>query len=492
MSRKKDQSHGYGNHGRPITRRDMLAQGVMSYGAVAAMPSLLTMFSRTAQGAPICSVAGNGTRMVPFIIIDLAGGANIGGTNVIVGDRGGQTSYLPAGSYGTLGLAPEQEPRTVAPNTEMGLAFHPASKMLQGIKEVAAAATLANTDGAVFCTSSGDDTRSNPHNPLYWIARTGLKGELVSLVGTADGTSGGNAASPAASINPSLQPSRITRTTDALGLVDPGKLATLLGNTNDVNKVMKAIQGMSESRLRMFQEQDVPKQIQDLITCGYVNGAEYLSKFTPAQLDAAQDASITAAFPQIANNQQQQAAGSIAKLVLDGFAGAGVIQMGGYDYHGQGRATQDTRDLDAGRMIGRILQVAAAKSSPVMVYVYTDGGVSSGQNGAVNGIFPFSADSGERSAAFTLVYNPGDAGRTGIIRDAKRQIGAFKPGGSVDGAVNKISTSVENLSKAIVGNYLALHGMEDQLSTVLGSAPNPFSSTELEALVAFDQIVQKT
>lgn len=488
-SRKKErQNHGqgYGNHGKALTRRDLLAQGALSYGAFAAMPSVLSMFGQRAYGADalVCNAQAGGNRMVPFIIIDLAGGANIAGTNVIVGGKGGQTNFLPAGSYGTLGLAPEQEPSKVAPDTTLGLAFHPASKMLQGIKEFAAATTLAGTEGALFCTSSGDDTRNNPHNPLYWIAKTGLGGQLVSLVGTADGASGGNAAAPAASIDPSKQPSRITRTTDALGLVDPGKLATLLGNSNDVTKVMNAIKGMSESRLRMFQEQDVPAQIQDLIRCGYVNSSDYLSKFTPAALNASTDPIITGRFAQIANNTQQQAAGSIAKLVLDGYAGAGVIQMGGYDYHGQGRATQDTRDLEAGQMIGRILEVAALKATPVMIYVYTDGGVSSGQAGAVNGIFPFTSDSGERSAAFTLVYKPG--GERPEVRDDRRQIGAFKAGGSVDGSVNAISTSVEALSKAVVANYLALHGKEGDLAKVVGT--DPFGAS-LEQYLAFGKIV---
>ena len=46
--------------------------------------------------------------------------------------------------------------------------------------------------------------------------------------------------------------------------------------------------------------------------------------------------------------------------------------------------------------------------------------------GGANGILAFSSDSGDRSAAFSLVYNP--AARPGI-RDGRRQIGAFSPAG---------------------------------------------------------------
>lgn len=495
------QGYRHENHKKPVTRRDLLAQGFISFGAYLAMPSIFSLLAgeaRAQEGGLVCSAAASAGGMIPLIVLDLAGGANIAGTNVIVGARQGQRDYLPAGSYGSLGLSTAQEPGALDQNdpafTEFGLAFHPSSKMLQGMRETCpTAATRAGTEGALFCTSSGDDTRGNPHNPLYWVAAAGLSGELVSLVGTNDGASGGNAAAPAASINPSKQPSRITRPEDALNLVDPGRLATLVQAVNgnnrpnaiaDVQKVLAATKTMSESRLKMFQQKDLPTQIQDLIRCGYINSAEFMSRFTPAALDPRQDATVTARFPAIANNANQQRAATIAKLVLDGYAGAGVISLGGYDYHGQGRTTQDNQDLEAGRMIGRILEMAAAKNKPVMIYVYTDGGVSASQAGAVNGIFPFANDSGERSAAFAMVYKPG-GGRV-EIRDGRRQIGAYKPGGSVDGAANKISTSVPNLTKAVVANYLALHGKEADLAKVVGD--NPFGG-DLEQYLAFGKLV---
>ena len=490
----------HSNHPRPVSRRDLLAQGFISFGAYLTMPSVLSLFAREArgEGALVCNPKSDGARMIPLIILDLAGGANIAGTNVVVGGRAGQREYLPVGSYSTLGLAPEQEPGKLNQAdpafSEFGLAFHPASKMLAGMRETCpTAATRAAVDGTLFCTSSGDDTRNNPHNPLYWIAKAGLSGELVPLVGSSDGSSGGRAAAPAASIDPSKQPSRITRADDALGLVDPGRLATLIQGINgnsrpnamaDVQKVMAATKSMSESRLKMFEAKEMPSQIQELITCGYLNSSEFMTRFTPAEMDPRLDTPVTTLFPQVVANADQQKAATIAKLVLDGYAGAGVIELGGFDYHGQGRATQDARDLEAGRMIGRVLELAAAKKTPVMIYVYTDGGVSAGGGGAVGGILPFSSDSGERSAAFALVYKP-EGGRV-EIRDGRRQIGAYKPGGSVDGTVNKISTSVEALTKAVVANYLALHGREGDLAKVVGD--NPFGG-ELDQYLAFAKII---
>ena len=51
------------------------------------------------------------------------------------------------------------------------------------------------------------------------------------------------------------------------------------------------------------------------------------------------------------------------KMVINGYAGAGTVTMGGYDYHGQGRNTGETRNFRAGRCIGACLEYAARMRS---------------------------------------------------------------------------------------------------------------------------------
>ena len=489
MSRKTVLNRGYqhANHPSPVTRRELLAQGCLSFGTYALMPSVISIFASKAygEGEPTCKADAT-VGMIPFLVIDLAGGGNIAGTNVIVGKKGGQMDSLAAGSYATIGLGADKEPKAagVTLDTSLGLAFHPDSQMLAGIKTAAPTASASGfIDGALFCTASVDDTRSNPHNPLYWIAKAGLGGSLVSLVGNKTGASGGSAAAPADSIDPSKQPSIITKPADALGLVDPGKLATLLGATGsaDVQKVMNAIKTMSESKLAMFQQKSVPSQIQDLIKCGYISSANYLSQFTPDALDATKDTDVAKAFPGLATDPAQKAAGAIAKLVLDGYAGGGSVALGGFDYHGQGRAQQDKQDLLAGQAIGRALELAALKKKPLMIYVFTDGGVSAGGGG--NGILAFSADSGVRSAAFSLIYNP--AGKP-EVRNTGRQIGAYTDAGGVDSTAMLTSNNIETLGKAVVANYLALHGKEGDLAKAVGD--DPFGA-DLEKYLVYSKIV---
>ncbi|HCX27336.1 MAG TPA: general secretion pathway protein GspF, partial [Cellvibrionales bacterium] len=73
---------------------------------------------------------------------------------------------------------------------------------------------------------------------------------------------------------------------------------------------------------------------------------------------------------------------SVMKMVIDGFAGAGTITLGGYDYHTGDRATGEQRDLRAGRCMGACLEYAARKGIPLMLYVFSDGSVFS--NGMID------------------------------------------------------------------------------------------------------------
>ena len=65
------------------------------------------------------------------------------------------------------------------------------------------------------------------------------------------------------------------------------------------------------------------------------------------------------------------------KMVINGFAGAGTIEMGGYDYHGGKRAEGEVKDFRAGVCMGACLQYAARVGVPLMMYVFTDGSLSS-------------------------------------------------------------------------------------------------------------------
>ena len=75
------------HHRRPLTRRDFLAQGLLTGAALVASPSLFGLFGKRGEAwaqAASCGLS-SGAGRIPFVCFDLAGGANVAGSNVLVG-----------------------------------------------------------------------------------------------------------------------------------------------------------------------------------------------------------------------------------------------------------------------------------------------------------------------------------------------------------------------------------------------------------------------
>jgi hypothetical protein len=456
------------------SRRDFLAHGLMaSVGTVLAPTLLGSIYSNAARAIDCGSSTSTITNGIPIMIFDLAGGSNIAGSNVIVGKTGGQMDYLTG--YDTLGLPADMHPKNAGQtNSEMGLIFHTDSGILRGILATTQATTRAKVEGGVFCTISNDDTQNNPHNPAYWLTKAGAIGDITQITGTENTDSGGNSVAPLASIIPTLRPVTINAPKDALNLINIGRLGTLFGNDKSV-KVLKAIENMSAQRVKNFSRRSLPDQIKDLVNCGYIQSQDALNKFLPQNIDPTLDTNVTAAFNNLNDGNQRKTA-TIAKMILDGHIGVGTVTIGGCDYHSDERATGEAKDLQIGDLIGRVLELAAKKQKDIIVYVVTDGGVSS--NGKIDattggrGKLGWGGDNGNRSSSFMLYYR--NLGKATLRLANMRQIGAFKDNQNVDSGVNLISNSVTNLSKAVVANYLAISGKENTLETVVGD--NPFGA----------------
>lgn len=458
-----------------VSRRDFLAQGLL-----ASATSLILPFNVQAQEAcDLSSIAGVENPMIPVIVLDLAGGSNIAGSNVLVGGSGGQLDFLPDAGYRTLGLLPNELPSlanrvediTGNQTNPQGLLFHAQSGILAGLKATASLQTRQNTDGIILCAMSDDDTQNNPHNPMYWFHKAGARGSVAQLIGNTNSTSGGNSMAPATSIDLSVSPLVINRPSDALNLVGMGARSRAFAGARE-SFILRALDALSESRIKQISRRHMPDYVKDLVLCKLTKSQALLQNFTPANLDPAQDPNVTAVFTNLTDVTQQRTA-SVAKMVLDGYAATGTIHIGGYDYHDGSRTRGDREDRQTGEILGRILELAARKQKPVVVYVCTDGGVGTNNElDPVSGRLVWSGDSSNRSAALMIAYNP--TGRPGM-RSASRQMGHYRTGGAVETAASPMSNSVVNLAKVAVLNYLALHGKEGELESVVGD--NPFAAT---------------
>jgi hypothetical protein len=515
------------NHKRPVTRRDFVAAGLLGAPAVIMAPAWLAAVLRSGSAnalspdmqallvASQCNVpppAGAVTG-VPFICFDLAGGANLVGSEVLVGVQGGQSNFLSTAGYDKLGL-----PENMAPTSSsfisnaLGLLWHSDGAILRGILSKATTpATAAGTNGAVICALSQNDTGNNPHNPMYGIAKAGAKGKLLTLIGTQSTVSGGNSAAPMALIDPSLQPTKISQPSDAVALVKSGSGTTdplavavlesvtrISGGTTpyDPNATVPTAAFTGELAKSLYTDPAADAQLKNQVRCAYVKTANAADAFGGASLDPTQDVNIIGGAAPIftaADFKDSDIAktATVMKLVLNGYAGAGTITLGGFDYHDSTRATGETRNFKAGQMIGAVLEYAQRVGSPVMIYVFSDGSLSStgsiDASTAGRGKLGWQGDNQDTASTFFLVYSP--KGRPQPIGGAaSQQIGYFTADGSVVPTSSPAANAVNLLVEVVILNYMGLLGTASQFSTVL-PMQGLGSATAQAGLTAFGPIV---
>ena len=111
-----------------MTRRHFIAQGFIGGAATVLGPTVFGLFAnpRAAHAAlspdlqalmASCGIATQGAGKIPFICFDLAGGANIAGSNVLVGGQGGQLDFLSTAGYSKLGPARRHDPQCAEPGS---------------------------------------------------------------------------------------------------------------------------------------------------------------------------------------------------------------------------------------------------------------------------------------------------------------------------------------------------------------------------------------
>lgn len=469
---------------KPRTRREFLAQGFMTAATFAMAPSILDLLSARAMAqSGVCST-GAGVSRTPVFIIDLSGGGNLPGSNIIVGGQGGQADFLP--SYSTMGLPSDMHPALSGKtNSDMGLMFHSDSGILRGIQNAASMQTRLQMDGAIFCNISNDDTDNNQINPIYWMNKAGARGSLLQLAGTRPGLSGGLSQAPAASIDAQFAPVIITNADAAMNLVHIGDRFNNTPSTH-VQSIMQASSRLSKNKIANISRRSFPDAIKNILGCSIENTANQVKNFNPQVVNPANDPVVMSAMNRISNTDLRNWVTPIAKMVIDGYVGAGTIELGGFDYHDSTRATGETRDYELGQLIGALTELASMKQKDLVIVILTDGGVSSPEKAdntpAGRGKFIWTGDSSDRSSTAMIVYKKD--GRPNL-RTNKRQVGWFTQHGGVYASANLTSNSTINVSKALVANYLALHGEEGQLASIVGD--NPFGSN-LGNYIVFDKL----
>ena len=478
----------HADHPRPRTRREFVAQGFLTGAATVVAPTLLGMLggprgakasglSTDIQNAVTACGITTGAGKIPFIAFDLAGGGNIAGSNVLVGGPKGQLNFLSVAGYSKLGL-----PGTMVPNpsasgnfidSTFGLRFHSDSAHLRGMKTRTGAKAMANTMGTVIPALSQNDTNVNPHNPMYAIYQYGARGGLLDLIGSTSSMSGGNSMAPMSMMIPSATPVKISSSQDSKGLVNTGQLSTLLPLRSDVTSVMESVKRISDAKfgpgiVTAYADPAANAAAVKTQTCGYTKAAYVVDAYgNPASVNPDLDPNVvgsggifTTAEYQASSDFRKTAA--VMKLVIDGNAAAGTIEMGGFDYHTGDRMSGEARDFNVGTCIGAVLEYAARVSKPVMIYVFSDGSLSSSgmidNSAGGRGKGVWTGDNQNTAASYFLVFDPKAKPVAAQANpEMSLQIGSFNMDGSLNTSGSPAGNNVFNLVQLVVLNYMALH-----------------------------------
>ena len=149
--------------------------------------------------------------------------------------------------------------------------------------------------------------------------------------------------------------------------------------------------------------------------------------------------------------------------------------------------------------MGACIEYAARIGVPLMMYVFSDGSLSS--NGAIDnsqegrGKGEWVSDNSSTAAAFFMVYNPNGRatlrGGTPEEQAMHQQIGYMDAGASVQRAATPAANNVNLLVNTVVLNYMALHGEEGMFANVIPNHGLGDSSLR-DSMTAFDAIVSGT
>lgn len=431
-------------HGIPLTRRDLLKAGALQFAATLTAPALIDMLLRpsTANAQAAC------LQTPAFVGLKLNGGAAMLGNFVALAQN---RDFLS--NYSQLGLGARAD--IVARSTPAfgNALFFDASQMLAGIRQRALATTLANTTFVGIPVASTDDSDQNPFDITYFISKFGVIGNILPNLGRRQSLTG-IAQLPALAKTPPtpLSVGSITDIANALSV--QGSLAAL----NESQKVglFSLINRLSETQARTIASQTGGTVLQQLVNQSTSTNMQLVSSATSG-IDPLQDTTVSTRFNTIwvnANNQnmQNQNIGNMERVFgtmvynsLKGNAGTCNLELGGYDYHGNGRVAQDQKDLEAGRVIGQVLESAAAMQRPVMLMVTSDGAV-----GAPAGSGPgvgFTSDRGQGGCIFLFAYHP-------IRRPA-----AQDRAGVADHQIGQVAGQAAVDTQFLTGNDPALAGL---------------------------------
>lgn len=444
-------------HAKPLNRREFLATGMIPFAAWAVAPSI------SVAAELDCPVTGG---YIPLITVNLAGGPSLASQLVVKNLNGGNLpSYtkLGLGSGPALSFKVEKEFGNVefAGEAIGGQTQGLVSKFLTGMRsprgEAARNAALDKTAFIWNAVALTDDSSANQLDITGMAIKMGLSGSKLPNLGRSDTSTGiGQKAATTPPPAPFIVGS-VDDLTNALGYSSAMKNASLKQKT----ALARAISSLSNDQVKRISESSPIVVLNGLLQCAGIRNIDLISAgsgdVNPFVVGGTLSTEMLRIWGVQANDKTSQNAifGSMVYNGLTGNAASINLNMGGYDYHDATRTTGDTRDLEAGRVIGKILETAAMLNKQCFIYVCADGATSSAESATADS--PWMSDRGIAGMQYALAFDPAKRPDTSGF-----QIGGFNDAQAADGK-SPTGTSAEVAAQAIFANYASWNGRNDFL-----------------------------
>lgn len=456
-------------HSKPVTRRDFLASGLLGFSSSMVLPSFLTMLARSGSveaQETLCKVVG-ASELCPFISIKLSGGMAMS-ANFLPLDKGGQ--LLPSYSKMGMGLG---SALPVSYEFANKTPFYANSGLLAGLRAQATALTLASSNFVGACVRSQDDSSGNKFDITGLVVNAGLSGSLLPNLGRANTETGANQQFAYTRPPAPLVVGRYEDVAGALGV--SGSLAAL--SAPQKSSLFTTIQNLSASQSLAIQNMTGGTLLSRLLGCATATNTNLISNSKSLNIDPL----INAPFSQVwginaANNKSSQdfVFATMVYNALNGNASTVNLEIGGYDYHNGTRTSGDAKDLEAGTVIGRVLQSLAVMGKKGFIVVTSDGSVTSAVSDVAGA--PWLSDRGVAGSTYMIGYDP-----AGAHQVKSSQLGQFTTAQAVDDTF-LTGGSAELAAGAMFVNYLAFN---NKLSLVESFLPRVFTTTDIDLIAKF-------
>jgi hypothetical protein len=456
-------------HAKPVSRRDFLASGLLPFSASMFLPSFVNVFANAGVAEAqelVCKSAG-AAGLCPFISIKLSGGAAIS-ANFLPHDKARQLlkSYSKMGMGSGASVPVTYEFSNRAP-------FYANSQILAGIRTNTTVATLARSTFVGTCVRSQDDSSANKFDITGLVAKSGLNGMILPNLGRANTSTGINAL-PAYIAPPS--PLVVGRFEDIPGSLAVGNSLALL-NKEQQGTLFRTIQGLTSSQAEKLYTQSGGKTLSRLIQCANKDNSNLISNSTALNIDPLSNTAFATVWginAQTSKSSQDFIFATMVYNALNGNAGTINLEMGGFDYHNGTRTSGDAKDLEAGTVIGNVLESLTVMGKKGFVVVTSDGSVTSPESDTAGG--PWTSDRGTAGSTYMIGYDPAGA------HEAKDfQIGHFNDGQTADDTF-LTGGSAELAAGSMFANYMAFNGKANLIETYL---PRVFTSADLDLILKF-------